>query len=87
MMRTRHTMGQDVAGSRRLNPEGVPKITRQQVLDRAAELNIRVKRDGDCGVRGMWWFLDSKCTWRSLGMTNYLALQCLERVSEWNAKH
>jgi len=65
---------QDWGGRRKENPEGAPRVTRQDVLDRARELGLQVKRDGLYGMSGRWLYLDGKA-WRGLGNTNFRAVE------------
>lgn len=76
---SRHTMGNDWGGRRKMNPEGCPKVTRQDVLDYAKSKGVEVWNDGDYGARGTWWQKDENGVSLTLGITNYIALQTLKR--------
>jgi hypothetical protein len=80
-------MGQDWGGRRRMNPEGCPKVTAEDVLAKAAVMGVEVKRGGwfkSTGsfyhsAYGTWWIKED--VWRQIGGTNFLALQYLERIT------
>lgn len=81
----RHTMGQDWGGRKKLNPEDCPKVTSQQVAALAQDAGVEIFRGGFLAdgssyqePHGTWWYKDREGTWRTLGMTNYLAI-CLIR--------
>lgn len=58
-------------GRKALNPPDCVKVTSQQVLDKATELGLSLKREGI----GMWFvWEEKKQQWYTLGQTNYLAL-------------
>jgi hypothetical protein len=78
-------MGQDWGGRKPLNPPGVPRVTRQQVLDAAAKLGVKVRRvirysaQGSLfqSDRGWWQYEANPGDWRGIGDTNYWAAENL----------
>lgn len=60
-------------GSRPLNPADAPKVTREEVEDRARRQLMRLRRVGR-----MWQWWDA-FEWRNGYQTNYLMLQWLSR--------
>lgn len=79
-MKIRHTMGQDWGGRRKTNPEGTPKITMRQVNDYAKEIGVEVWREP--GNYSMWWLMRNGKKYKTLGMTNFQALNYLHRLAE-----
>jgi len=74
----RHTMGHDYPISRRLNPVDAPKITETDLLKFAKSMGEDIRREG----HGMWFVWDRESElWKTLGMTNFLALQQLKRIT------
>ena len=67
---------QDWGGRRKLNPDNAPRVSRQDILGFAQQHAIVVRREG----LGMWFRLDGS-TWYTIGQTNYLAMECLRRLT------
>lgn len=62
-----------------MNQESAPRVTRKQVEKLAAELGVKIKREG----QGMWFYWNVLMKeWYTLGMTNYLAIDHLEYIKE-----
>lgn len=79
----RHTMGQDWGGRRPLNPTNVPRVTYKQVEAYAEKHNMEVRREGYVWASGMWMGrLKGSNIWRTIGQTNYLALECMKEICE-----
>ncbi len=85
----RHTMGQDWGGRHKVNPENCPEVTQEEIITKALELDLKVKR-GDFsrvdhkfvqGTQGVWWYqnpINNK--WYTIGETNYWALYFLSNI-------
>lgn len=67
----------DYGGRHKENPDGCPKVTREDVRKFAHSYSISVKREQYSS--GMWLRQDINGKWWTLGMTNYLALKELKR--------
>ncbi len=65
-------MGQDQARRPGPNPPGAPRVTGSQVVALAERKGKQVRKHDGC-----WWVLDVDGEWRTLGVTNYLAVQQL----------
>jgi len=80
---SRHTMGQDWGGRRKLNPNNAPVVTAKEVEDYAASMGVTVFRATQTryslhpSSRGTWWYETEK-GYVSLGDTNFIALQTLK---------
>lgn len=68
--------GRDWGGRRPLNPPDCPRVDAADVHALALRLGLELKRDG----RGMWFYRRPGKGWRTLGMTNFLALEFLQRL-------
>jgi hypothetical protein len=75
----RHTMGNDWGGRRAENPAGARRVSGKEVLACAQASGVEVRREGQGW--SMWWYRRSGEPWRSLGTTNYRALEQLGRLS------
>lgn len=74
----RHTMGNDWGGRGRANPPNAEKVSATDVRAYAAEHGFKVRREGPGW--SMWFGCPVESNaWRTLGTTNYLALQELRR--------
>lgn len=71
---------QDWGGRRKVNPDNVPKISRKDVLSEAKKLGVEIRREG----LGMWLvYIEEKHNWYTLGQTNHLALENLQRFDRF----
>jgi hypothetical protein len=74
----RHTMGNDWGGRPAANPAGAPRVSREAVLQAAAEAGVEVKRPK--GAWSMWWVRRPDDVWRTLATTNFLACESLRAL-------
>lgn len=73
------TMGQDWGGRRKSNPDNAPRVTRIQVEKFAEEHGYEIEREGYWWASDMWkGRIKGTAVWRTLGQTNYLALEQLK---------
>ena len=82
----RQTMGNDYGGRKAENPDGVARVSREDVLSVAQTAGVQVKRESvrtGCVSAGwaMWWVLRPGDVWRTLATTNYRAVQELKKLN------
>ena len=65
-----------------MNPEGAPKIKKQQVINAARDLGPGYDAEREPGNYSYWWLRKDKKRLRGLGMTNYMAINILARMKE-----
>lgn len=70
-----HTMGQDRAGSRKLNPPEAIYVSRSDLQALAAEYGFALKREPF--GRAWFWRRSAADEWLLAGMTNWIAKQTL----------
>lgn len=68
----RHTMGQDWGGRRKSNPDECPIVSSVEVIAFAKERGFELRKNV------VWFVKEKDGEWRSIGDTNYWALENLK---------